>query len=78
MTHKTYITYCGIPLTATYDFYPAQKETRIDPPYPAIAELCEICVTGTEYDISELLSESAIRAIETKVTEQHTDDWDTP
>ena len=74
MTHKTDITYCGIPLTATYDFYPAQKETRIDPPYPATTDVYEICVTGTEYDISELLSESAIRAIETKVTERHTDD----
>ena len=72
MTHKTDITYCGIPLTATYDFYPAQKETRIDPPYPATTDVYEICVTGTEYDISELLSESAIRAIETKVTERHT------
>ena len=74
MTHKTYITYCDIPLTVAYDFYPAQKETRIDPPYPATTDVYEICVTGTEYDISELLSESAIRAIETKVTERHTDD----
>ena len=74
MTHKTDITYCGIPLTVTYDFYPAQKETRIDPPYPATTDVYEICVTGTEHDISELLSESAIRAIETKVTERHTDD----
>ena len=73
-SHKTDITYCGIPLTATYDFYPAQKETRIDPPYPATTDVYEICITDTEYDISELLSESAIRAIETKVTERHTDD----
>ena len=74
MTHKTDITYCDIPFTVTYDFYPAQKETRIDPPYPATAELYEICITGTEHDIGELLSEFVIRAIETKVTEQHTDD----
>ena len=74
MTHKTDITYWGIPLTVTYDFCPAQKETYIDPPYAAIAELCEICVTGTEQDISELLSDFVIQAIQTKVTEQHTDD----
>ena len=43
MTHKTDITYCGIPLTVTYDFYPAQKETRIDPPYPATVDAYEIC-----------------------------------
>lgn len=74
MTHKTDITYCGIPFTVAYDFYPAQKETRIDPPYPAAVELYEICITGTEHDISELLSDSAYDAIQTKVTEQHTDD----
>ena len=74
MTHKTGIRHCDIPLTVTYDFYPAQKETRIDPPYPATVELYEICITGTEHDIGELLSEFVIRAIETKVTEQHTDD----
>ena len=74
MTHKTDITYCDIPLTVTYDFYPAQKETLIDPPYPATVELYEICITGTEHDISELLSDSAYDAIQTKVTEQHTDD----
>ena len=74
MTHKTDITQYDIPFTVTYDFYPAQKETRIDPPYPAIAELCEICITGTEHDISDLLSDSAYDAIQTKVIEQHTDD----
>ena len=74
MTHKTYITYCDVPLTATYYFYPAQKGTRIDPPYPATTDVYEICVTGTEYDISELLSESVFDAIQTKVAEQHTDD----
>ena len=74
MTHKTDITVYDIPLTVTYDFYPAQKETLIDPPYPATVELYEIYITETEHDISELLSESAIRAIETKVTERHTDD----
>ena len=73
MTHKTDITHCGVPFTVTYDFYPAQKETRIDPPYPAIAEPCEICVTGTEQDISELLSDFVLLEIQTKVTEQHTD-----
>ena len=74
MTHKTDITYCDIPLTVTYDFYPAQKETHIDPPYPATFDVYEIRITGTEHDIGELLSESAIRAIESKVIEQHTDD----
>ena len=74
MTHKIYIRHCDIPLTVTYDFYPAQKETRIDPPYPAIAEPCEICVTGTEQDISELLSDFVYDAIQTKVIEQHPDD----
>ena len=74
MTHKTDITYAGIPLTVTYDFCPAQKETLIDPPYPATVELYEICVTDTEHDIGELLSDSAYYAIQTKVTEQHTDD----
>ena len=74
MTRKTDITYCDIPLTVTYDFYPAQKETRIDPPYPATVELYEICITDTEHDISELLSDSAYDAIQTKVMEQHTDD----
>ena len=74
MTHKTDITYCGIPFTVAYDFYPAQKETRIDPPYPATVELYEIYITETEHDISELLSDSAYDAIQTKVTEQHTDD----
>ena len=73
-SHKTDITYAGVPFTVTYDFYPAQKETLIDPPYPATAELYEICITGTEHDISDLLSEFVIKAIETKVTEQHTDD----
>ena len=74
MTHKTDITYCGIPLTVTYDFYPAQKETRIDPPYPATVDAYEICITDTEHDIGELLSDSAYDAIQTKVMEQHTDD----
>ena len=74
MTHKTDITYAGIPLTVTYDFYPAQKETLIDPPYPATVELYEICVTDTEHDIGELLSNFVLRTIQTKVTEQHTDD----
>ena len=74
MTHKTDITYCGIPLTVTYDFYPAQKGTLIDPPYAATAELYEIYVADTGHDISELLSDSAYDAIQTKVTEQHTDD----
>ena len=74
MTHKTDITYCGVPLTVTYDFCPAQKETRIDPPYPATVELCEICITGTEHDIGELLSDFVYDAIQTKVIEQHTDD----
>ena len=71
MTHKTDITYAGIPLTVTYEFYPAQKETLIDPPYPATVELYEICVTDTEHDISELLSDFVLRTIQTKVTEQH-------
>ena len=74
MTHTTDITYAGIPLTVTYEFCPAQKETLIDPPYPATVELYEICVTDTEHDIGELLSDSAYYAIQTKVTEQHTDD----
>lgn len=73
-SHKTDITYCDIPLTVTYDFYPAQKETRIDPPYPATVELYEICITGTEHDISDLLLDVVYDAIQTKVTEQHTDD----
>ena len=74
MTHKTDITYCGIPLTVTYDFYPAQKETSIDPPYAATVDVYEIYVTGTEHDISDMLSDFVIQAIQTKVTEQHTDD----
>ena len=74
MTHKTDITYAGVPLTVTYDFYPAQKETRIDPPYPATVDMYEICITGTEHDIIDLLSDSAYDAIQTKVIEQHTDD----
>jgi len=73
MTHKTDITYGDIPLTVTYDFYPAQKETRIDPPYPATIDVCEICITGTEHDISELLSDSVYDALGAKVVEQHTD-----
>lgn len=73
MTHKTDITYCGIPFTVTYDFCRAQKETLIDPPYPATVELYEIYITETEYDISELLSDFVLRAIQTKVAEQHTD-----
>ena len=74
MTHKTDITYCNIPLTVTYDFYPAQKETLIDPPYPATAALYEICITGTEHDINELLSDFVYDAVQTKVIEQHPDD----
>lgn len=74
MTHKTDITYAGVPLTVTYDFYPAQKETRIDPPYPATFDVYEIYITDTEHDIGELLSDSAYDAIQTKVMEQHTDD----
>ena len=74
MTHKTDITQYDIPFTVTYDFYPAQKETRIDPPYPAAVDAYEICITGTEHDIIDLLSDSAYDAIQTKVTEQHTDD----
>ena len=74
MTHKTDITYAGIPLTATYDFCPAQKETLIDPPYPATVELYEICITGTEHDISDLLLDVVYYAIQTKVIEQHADD----
>ena len=74
MTHKTDITYCDIPFTVTYDFYPAQKETLIDPPYPATVELYEICITGTEHDISDLLLDVVYYAIQTKVIEQHTDD----
>ena len=73
MTHKTDITYCGIPLTVAYDFYPAQKETRIDPPYPATVDVYEIRITGTEHDINELLSDFVIKAIQAKVAEQHTD-----
>ena len=74
MTHKTDITYCDIPFTVTYDFYPAQKETRIDPPYPATVDMYEIRITGTEHDISDILSDFVSRAIQTKVAEQHTDD----
>ena len=73
-SHKTDITYCDIPLTVTYDFYPTQKETRIDPPYPATADVCEICITGTEHDISDLLLDVVYYAIQTKVIEQHPDD----
>ena len=74
MTHKTDITYCGVPFTVTYDFCPAQKETRIDPPYPATVDVHEICVTDTEHDIGELLSDFVYDAIQTKVTKRHTDD----
>lgn len=74
MTHKTDITYAGIPFTVTYDFYPAQKETLIDPPYAATTDVYEIRITGTEHDISELLSDSAYDAIQAKVIEHHTDD----
>jgi hypothetical protein len=74
MTHKTDITYAGVPLTVTYDFSPAQKETRIDPPYPATVELYKIYITGTEHDLSELLSDFVYDAIQTKVIEQHPDD----
>ena len=74
MTHKTDITYAGVPLTVTYDFYPAQKETPIDPPYAATIDVYEICITGTEHDMIDLLSEFVIKAIQTKVAEQHTDD----
>ena len=74
MTHTTDITQYDIPFTVTYDFCPAQKETLIDPPYPATAELYEIYVADTGYDIGELLSDSAYDAIQTKVIEQHTDD----
>ena len=73
MTHKTDITYCGIPFTVTYEFYPAQKETRIDPPYAATIEIYKICITDTEHDISELLSDSVYDALGAKVVEQHTD-----
>lgn len=73
MTHKTDITYAGIPLTVTYDFYPAQKETYIDPPYAATVDVYEIRITGTEHDISDVLSDFVLRAIQTKVAEQHTD-----
>lgn len=74
MTHTTDITYAGVPFTVTYDFYPAQRETRIDPPYAATVDVYEIRITGTEHDISELLSDFVYDAIQTKVTEQHTDD----
>ena len=74
MTHKTDITQYDIPFTVTYDFYPVQKETLIDPPYPATAELYEICITGTEHDISDLLLDVVYYAIQTKVIKQHTDD----
>ena len=74
MTHKTDITYAGVPLTVTYDFSPAQKETRIDPPYPATVDMYEIRITGTEHDISDMLSDFVLRTIQTKVTEHHTDD----
>ena len=74
MTHKTDITYCDIPLTVTYDFYPAQKETRIDPPYPATVDVHKICITGTEHDIGELLLDVVYYTIRAKVTEQHADD----
>ena len=74
MTHKTNITYCDIPLTVTYDFCPAQKETLIDPPYAATVDVYEIYVADTGHDISELLSDSVYDAIQTKVIEQHTDD----
>ena len=74
MTHKIDITYCDIPLTVTYEFFPAQKETRIDPPYPAIAELYEICITGTEHDISDLLLDVVYDAIRAEIIKQHTDD----
>ena len=73
MTHKTDITYAGVPFTVTYDFSPAQKETRIDPPYPATVDMYEICITGTEHDISDMLSDFVLLAIQTKVAEQHTD-----
>ena len=74
MTHKTDITYCDIPLTVAYDFYPAQKETRIDPPYPATTDVYEICIKGTEYDISDLLSDFVYYAIRAEIVKQHTDD----
>ena len=74
MTHKTDITQYDIPFTVTYDFYPAQKETRIDPPYPATTDVYEIRITETEHDIGELLSDFVYDAIQTKVTERHTDD----
>ena len=74
MTHKTDITHYDVPFTVTYDFYPAQKETRIDPPYAATADVYEIRITGTEHDIAELLSDFVYDAIQTKVIEQHTDD----
>ena len=73
MTHKTDITYCGIPFTVTYDFCPAQKETLIDPPYAATVDVYEICITDTEHNIIDLLSEFVINAIQTKIVEQHTD-----
>ena len=74
MTHKTDITQYDIPFTVTYDFYPAQKETLIDPPYPATVELYEICITGTEHDISDLLLDDVYYAIRAEIVKQHTDD----
>lgn len=61
------VTYCGVQMVCAYDYSPAERETRIDPGQPEVAELYECKVGGI--DIVDMLSAEQRDAIESLILE---------
>ncbi|MGB3070946.1 MAG: hypothetical protein WBC18_20505 [Ottowia sp.] len=65
------ISHGGIDWQVTYDYERAQRETRIDPPYPASVKICEVYLLNDpeRNDFYSVLAESFIKELEAKVLE---------
>lgn len=62
------IRYCGVALSCTFEFYPAEAQTRHDPGFPAYAVLESCKVGGVE--ILDMLERSQQDEIETLLADQ--------
>jgi len=67
------IDYRGVTLTCTYEYTPEERETRVHPGHPAIAEMTACVVGGV--DIWTLLTGSQREEIETLICEGRQDTY---
>lgn len=62
--------YGGVDVRVTYEYQPAERETRTDPGCAAHIEICEVFAPGNSSDLRDFFSEAVLRDMERKLLRQ--------